>query len=80
VSRHSYLPDDELQSAAVLARACLLIQAAKDYGFVQGGAAIDVDRCEDVLAQAAERGITVSDADAELAAIELIREYNGAAE
>jgi len=67
------------REAATLARAYLLIDAAKTYGLMVGGPAIDVDRCERVLEQARARGVEVPDEHAEAAALELIAQHNAQA-
>lgn len=66
--RISDLTDDELRDAAVQASALILIQSAKDYGFVTGGPEIDVDRCEEAIAAARERGLIWNSAETEAVA------------
>lgn len=47
----------EWQAAANAARELLLIDAARQYGLIEGGPIPDVDRCEEILRLAKERGI-----------------------
>lgn len=48
----------EWQDAADAAHACEVLDAARQYGLVSGGPAVDVARCEEILERAAKHGIT----------------------
>jgi hypothetical protein len=48
----------EWQDAVDAAHACLALDAARQYGLAEGGAAVDVDRCVEILERGAELGIT----------------------
>lgn len=62
--------------AARLTAGARLLADAKTYGFVDGGPNIDVDRCDDLLAEAARRGVVVTQAEATEAALALLGEIN----
>lgn len=49
---------DQWQEAVDLAEVYLVIDSARKYGLVRGGPAVDVDRCEQLLAGGRARGIT----------------------
>lgn len=49
---------DQWQEAVDLAEVYLVIDSARKYGLVRGGPAVDVDRCEQLLACGRARGIT----------------------
>jgi hypothetical protein len=70
------LSDDELLGAAIMASGLLLIESAKAYGFVKGGADIDTDRCDEMIAAARDRGLAWTSLEAETAAIALAREWS----
>lgn len=53
----------EWQEAVDLAETLLLIAAARDYGLIAGGPAINVDRCDQIRNAGARRGV-VPDPDA----------------
>jgi hypothetical protein len=48
----------EWQDAANAAQAALLLDSARQYGLVTGSPAVHVNRCEDILSRARDRGIT----------------------
>jgi len=48
---------EEWQDAADIAHACLCLHAAKPYGVIIAGPGVNVDRCSDLLARAADQGI-----------------------
>lgn len=54
-------PNDEWQDAVDLASTCLAIDAARQYGLVTGGSEINVERCAEIVAAGAARGITPSE-------------------
>lgn len=60
---------EEWVTAAVGAAGLRLIADAKAYGFIDGGYEIDVDRCDEILAGAAERGIVPTSDEATHAAL-----------
>jgi hypothetical protein len=70
----SSLADAELRRLAACSAALLRIAAARGYGLVSGGPEIDEDRCEDVLALVAERGLEVSQSDVDDATAQLMLE------
>lgn len=72
-------PAVELRNAALLAEACLILDAAKHYGLILGGPKIDAERCRQVIRAAKGRGITVRRDEAMAAAEELVGEINGGA-
>lgn len=47
----------EWQDAVNCAEACLLFESARLYGLVTGGLSIDVDRCEQILADGRARQV-----------------------
>jgi hypothetical protein len=49
--------DDEWQEAADLAHLWLALDAARAYGLIVGGPRVNIDRCNALLARAAERGV-----------------------
>lgn len=49
--------DHEWQVAADMAQTALDIDAARKYGLITGGPAVNVERCEEILRLAADRGI-----------------------
>jgi len=67
--------DDELQTAVNAAAACRLIADCKMYGLVDGGPAIDITRCDELLAMGAARGVRPN-APVEEIAIDYIRQWN----
>lgn len=48
--------DEEWQQAVDLAHGFLAINSARQYGFITGGPACNVSRCEEVLALGRDRG------------------------
>jgi hypothetical protein len=52
--------DAEWQEAVDGAFACLVLDSARQYGFVEGGPAVNVERCEEILARGRERDVTPS--------------------
>jgi hypothetical protein len=70
----SAISSEQLREMATLARACLLIESARAYGLITGGPAVDVDRCEEVLEHATERGVESSQDDVDAAAIGILAE------
>lgn len=50
--------DVDWQEAADAAHGALVLDAAREYGFVTGGPKVNVERCERVLSAAKTRGIT----------------------
>jgi len=56
---------EEWQEAVDLAEAALRIDSAKKYGLITGGPAIDVGRCETILAQGKLRGLAPIEAHVE---------------
>ena len=55
----------EWLEAAVTAAVCLRIDAARQYGFVEGGPEIDVARCEEILLRAKMQGIEPTEGEIE---------------
>lgn len=51
----------EWRDAVDAAAAALCLDAARSYGLVVGGPAVDVDRCSEILAGGESRGIAPSD-------------------
>lgn len=49
--------DDEWQDAVDTAHLFMLMDSARQYGLVAGGPVVNADRCHDLIARAAERGI-----------------------
>lgn len=47
----------EWQNAVDVAHVYLMIDSAKQYGLVDGGPAINVDRCEELITRGREHGI-----------------------
>lgn len=68
----------EWREAAVLASACLLIDDARLYGFTEGGPSIDRERCGEVLADAAKRGIAPTAEETDTAALAIVAQLAGA--
>lgn len=54
------MSEPDLRTAAIAAEVYILLDAAAWYGLVEGGPKINVDRCEEVIAEAAAAGITYS--------------------
>jgi hypothetical protein len=63
---------DEWREAAILAAACSRIEAARLYGFVQGGPAVNVARCEQILEQAKVVGIEPTEEEIDEAMVGLV--------
>lgn len=63
---------EEWQTAVDAANALLIIDAAKAYGLVTGGPMVNIERCEDILAQGLSRGIRPRQGSAE----EFTRQWN----
>ena len=51
---------EEWQNAVDAAHACLLIDSARHYGLIEGGPAVDADRCELMLSLGENQGFTPS--------------------
>lgn len=66
----------ELRQTAVLADACLRIEAARLYGFLEGGPPVNQDRCEEVIAYARERGLEWTEQEVTDTGIEFVRQAN----
>lgn len=47
----------EWQDAVDAAEACLLLESARLYGLVEGGPAVDVKRCEEILRRGRQLGV-----------------------
>jgi hypothetical protein len=67
--------DAEWQEAVNVAAALLLIDSGKQYGLIQGGPAINVERCDLLLRQGAKRGIRPNKPIGDMA-ITLLRQIN----
>lgn len=48
---------EDWQEAADLATTCLALESTRQFGLIEGGPDINVERCEDLLAGAAALGI-----------------------
>jgi hypothetical protein len=48
---------EEWQESADIAQWGLTLDAARQYGLVTGGPVVNVDRCQEILDRAAEKGI-----------------------
>ena len=48
------------QEAVDLAHGCLCLDSARQYGLVQGGPGVDVERCADIIAKGKAMGIVPS--------------------
>lgn len=66
----------ELREVALAAEVCLRIEAARQYGFIVGGPAINVERCDHVLARAREHDITFSGEEIDAAIGGFMLAYN----
>ncbi len=64
--------DSEWELAAVGAAGLRLIADAQTYGLIAGGLEINVDRCDEILDAARERGIVPTQQEAEHAAVRYI--------
>lgn len=69
----SGLTDAEL---AALAEGLLRLDAARQYGLIEGGPKIDVEHCEAVLARLAREGVVPTDEQANASAIEFMAQVN----
>src|SRR5687768_7942284 len=58
---------DEWQHAVNLAEMHLRIDSARQYGLITGGATVDVDRCLEIIAGGAWRGIKHTEKGVDLA-------------
>lgn len=67
--------DDEWRACCAISKALLAIDSAKQYGLIEGGPTIHVDRCLEILERGKERGIEPTDADVEWAIVELSRPH-----
>jgi hypothetical protein len=66
----------DLRKTALAAEAYLLLDAARYGGFIESGPEIDVQRCEDVIAEARAAGVTYTSDEIEDAALTLIAWHN----
>jgi hypothetical protein len=72
------LSDVELLEAKVLALALTQIEAARTYGLITGGPEINLERINEVLEVADERGIEASPADVDAALAQLVEQMAAA--
>ena len=66
---------DQLRTGALAAEVYLLIDAAKKYGLVEGGPEINVERCEEVIAEARAAGVTYSQDEVDHALIAILAHH-----
>jgi hypothetical protein len=67
---------EEWRSAAQSAAGLQLIEAARIYGFIDGGPKINLDRVDEILELARNRGIVPTTEEAQQAALILIAELH----
>jgi hypothetical protein len=66
-----------LNRKAVLAsKALLAMESLKQYGLIEGGPEINVERCEEVIAWGDERGLEFTQEEVNGAAVAFWREWN----
>jgi hypothetical protein len=68
---------DERRHAALLAEGHLRLEAARGYGLITGGPDVDVERCEELIAEAKAAGITYSQDDVDHATAAVAVAYAG---
>jgi hypothetical protein len=68
----------QLAAAAASAHACLLLESTRACGFIIGGPAVDVERCEESLPFARERCHEPTEDDVDLAVAQLVAECSRA--
>ena len=66
----------DLRKTALAAEAYLLLAAARRHGFIESGPEVNVERCEDVIAQARAAGAIYTTDEIEEAALTLIAWHN----
>lgn len=66
----------DLRKAGLAAHACLLLESAHLYGFIEGGFTINVERCEEVIELAAGEGYEYTDEEIHEAALAMVAAHN----
>jgi len=64
---------DEWRACVAFAEAALLLDAARQYGLVVGGPAVNVDRCHALLARGAALGYVPTQAATDAAVLAIVR-------
>lgn len=67
---------EDLRDVALSAHAALLIESARIYGLMAGGYDVDIDRCDEVIADAEAAGHTYVQEEIESRALDLCAGMN----
>lgn len=65
---------EQLRRVALAAEVFLRVDAARKYGFIDGGPDVDVDRCEEAIDYAADQGVAYTQDDIDATLMHIIGE------
>lgn len=68
---------EQWRMAAAMAQACIVLDAARQYGLVTGGPGVNLNRCLEVVARAKARDIVPSEAEIDQAIQAIVIAHGG---
>lgn len=67
---------EEWRAAVATAHACLSIDAARQYGLIQGGPSVNTDACLEMIAEGERRGVFSTTDEVMVAVRSLVHEFS----